>query len=224
MDGVEAFYLTHDQPADRAAGRAAAAELDMLTTGSADFHGPENRAVLTLHGLRHVRPRAEPRADRRRSLSLRALDTEGQRLQGQLLGHVHRQAQPRRADELDPSRRRAGDASLRVLLELARGDRRRGSSSGCALRRRTATSRSHSSARRRPRSSVRVRGPPLARRRASSPSFSWRLRSLLGKQLELRREALLRPLAGCRACCLRQLSSPSHGRFPVSPRERRPGA
>jgi predicted metal-dependent phosphoesterase TrpH len=42
MDGVEAFYITHDEPqtrllADRAAGLA------MLTTGSADFHGPENR-------------------------------------------------------------------------------------------------------------------------------------------------------------------------------------
>jgi predicted metal-dependent phosphoesterase TrpH len=42
IDGVEAFYITHDEPQTRLlAGRAA--ELDMLTSGSADFHGPENR-------------------------------------------------------------------------------------------------------------------------------------------------------------------------------------
>jgi 3',5'-nucleoside bisphosphate phosphatase len=42
IDGVEAFYITHDEPQTRLlAGRAA--ELGMLTTGSADFHGPENR-------------------------------------------------------------------------------------------------------------------------------------------------------------------------------------
>jgi 3',5'-nucleoside bisphosphate phosphatase len=42
MDGVEAFYITHTREntqliADRCA------ELGLLTTGSADFHGPENR-------------------------------------------------------------------------------------------------------------------------------------------------------------------------------------
>ncbi len=42
IDGVEAFYITHDEPQTRLlTGRAA--ELDMLTSGSADFHGPENR-------------------------------------------------------------------------------------------------------------------------------------------------------------------------------------
>ena len=42
IDGVEAFYITHDEPQTRLlSGRAA--ELGMLTTGSADFHGPENR-------------------------------------------------------------------------------------------------------------------------------------------------------------------------------------
>jgi predicted metal-dependent phosphoesterase TrpH len=42
IDGVEAFYITHDEPQTRLlTGRAA--ELGMLTTGSADFHGPENR-------------------------------------------------------------------------------------------------------------------------------------------------------------------------------------
>jgi predicted metal-dependent phosphoesterase TrpH len=42
LDGIEAFYITHApdqtrQLADRAQ------ELDLLTTGSADFHGPEHR-------------------------------------------------------------------------------------------------------------------------------------------------------------------------------------
>ncbi len=43
IDGVEAFYITHDEPQTRLLAKRAA-ELDgMLTTGSADFHGPENR-------------------------------------------------------------------------------------------------------------------------------------------------------------------------------------
>ncbi len=43
IDGVEAFYITHDEAQTRLLA-ARAAELDnMLTTGSADFHGPENR-------------------------------------------------------------------------------------------------------------------------------------------------------------------------------------
>jgi 3',5'-nucleoside bisphosphate phosphatase len=42
IDGVEAFYITHDERQTRLlTGRAT--ELDLLTTGSADFHGPENR-------------------------------------------------------------------------------------------------------------------------------------------------------------------------------------
>ena len=42
IDGVEAFYITHDERQTRLLAQRAA-ELDMLTTGSADFHGPENR-------------------------------------------------------------------------------------------------------------------------------------------------------------------------------------
>ena len=42
MDGVEAFYITHTREnTELIAGRCA--ELGQLTTGSADFHGPENR-------------------------------------------------------------------------------------------------------------------------------------------------------------------------------------
>jgi predicted metal-dependent phosphoesterase TrpH len=42
IDGVEVFYVTHTrEQTELLAGRCAA--LEMLTTGSADFHGPENR-------------------------------------------------------------------------------------------------------------------------------------------------------------------------------------
>jgi predicted metal-dependent phosphoesterase TrpH len=42
IDGVEAFYITHTrEQTELLVDRCA--ELDLLTTGSADFHGPENR-------------------------------------------------------------------------------------------------------------------------------------------------------------------------------------
>jgi 3',5'-nucleoside bisphosphate phosphatase len=42
IDGVEAFYITHDEPQTKLLTDRAAA-LGLLTTGSADFHGPENK-------------------------------------------------------------------------------------------------------------------------------------------------------------------------------------
>jgi hypothetical protein len=42
IDGAEAFYITHDEPQTRLLSNRAA-ELGILTTGSADFHGPENK-------------------------------------------------------------------------------------------------------------------------------------------------------------------------------------
>jgi predicted metal-dependent phosphoesterase TrpH len=42
MDGVEAFYITHDEEQTKLLD-ARCHELDLLTTGSADFHGPGNR-------------------------------------------------------------------------------------------------------------------------------------------------------------------------------------
>jgi predicted metal-dependent phosphoesterase TrpH len=42
MDGVEAFYITHTRENTELIAKRCA-ELDTLTTGSADFHGPENR-------------------------------------------------------------------------------------------------------------------------------------------------------------------------------------
>ncbi len=42
IDGVEAFYITHTRENTQLLA-SRCAELDLLTTGSADFHGPENR-------------------------------------------------------------------------------------------------------------------------------------------------------------------------------------
>jgi predicted metal-dependent phosphoesterase TrpH len=42
IDGVEAFYVTHTEEHTRLLAERCA-ELALLTTGSADFHGPENR-------------------------------------------------------------------------------------------------------------------------------------------------------------------------------------
>jgi predicted metal-dependent phosphoesterase TrpH len=67
LDGVEAFYPTHD--ARHAAAIAdRCAELGLLTTGSADFHGPAhplfNRfRAFELHGLK---PRLGPIAEERK--------------------------------------------------------------------------------------------------------------------------------------------------------------
>ncbi len=42
LDGIEAFYITHGPDQTRLLADRAA-ELDLLTTGSADFHGPDHR-------------------------------------------------------------------------------------------------------------------------------------------------------------------------------------
>lgn len=42
IDGVEAFYVTHDRPQTELLA-ARCAELHLLSTGSSDFHGPDNR-------------------------------------------------------------------------------------------------------------------------------------------------------------------------------------
>jgi hypothetical protein len=55
IDGVEAFYVTHTQEQTMLLGKRCA-ELGLLSTGSADFHGPENRLfskflAFELYGL-----------------------------------------------------------------------------------------------------------------------------------------------------------------------------
>jgi predicted metal-dependent phosphoesterase TrpH len=42
IDGVEAFYVSHDQPQTELLAQRCA-DLGLLSTGSADFHGPDNR-------------------------------------------------------------------------------------------------------------------------------------------------------------------------------------
>jgi 3',5'-nucleoside bisphosphate phosphatase len=55
IDGVEAFYVTHSKEQTMLLGKRCA-ELGLLSTGSADFHGPENRLfskflAFELYGL-----------------------------------------------------------------------------------------------------------------------------------------------------------------------------
>jgi predicted metal-dependent phosphoesterase TrpH len=55
MDGIEAFYVTHDEAQTRIAA-ASAERRGLLTTGSADFHGPDHPRfnafrAFELHGL-----------------------------------------------------------------------------------------------------------------------------------------------------------------------------
>jgi predicted metal-dependent phosphoesterase TrpH len=55
LDGVEAFYATHDEAQTRILVEAAR-ERGLLTTGSADFHGPEHErfnrfAAFELYGM-----------------------------------------------------------------------------------------------------------------------------------------------------------------------------
>jgi hypothetical protein len=64
VDGVEAFYVTHTEEQTRLVA-ARAEELGLLTTGSADFHGPEHAkfsafGAFELHGLE---PRLGPIAE-----------------------------------------------------------------------------------------------------------------------------------------------------------------
>jgi 3',5'-nucleoside bisphosphate phosphatase len=64
LDGVEAFYPTHDAAQTRLVAERCA-ERGLLTTGSADFHGPEHPLfsrfrAFELHGLE---PRLGPIAE-----------------------------------------------------------------------------------------------------------------------------------------------------------------
>jgi predicted metal-dependent phosphoesterase TrpH len=61
VDGVEAFYVTHDADQTRLL-HDAAAELKLLTTGSSDFHGPQHRifARFLAHELHGLEPRLGP--------------------------------------------------------------------------------------------------------------------------------------------------------------------
>lgn len=61
MDGVEAFYVTHDADQTRLLS-ALCDELELLSTGSSDFHGPDHRIfsrfrAFSLHGCEpHLGP------------------------------------------------------------------------------------------------------------------------------------------------------------------------
>jgi 3',5'-nucleoside bisphosphate phosphatase len=50
IDGVEVFYITHTQEQTELLATRTA-ELELLSTGSADFHGPENRLFSTFRAF-----------------------------------------------------------------------------------------------------------------------------------------------------------------------------
>lgn len=64
IDGVEAFYITHTREQTELLARRAE-ELDLLTTGSADFHGPENKQFSSFLAFDTygIEPRLGPIAD-----------------------------------------------------------------------------------------------------------------------------------------------------------------
>jgi len=61
LDGVEAFYPTHDEEQTVALDAAAEAR-DLLTTGSSDFHGPDHKlfSQFRVHDLYGRTPRLGP--------------------------------------------------------------------------------------------------------------------------------------------------------------------
>lgn len=61
LDGVEAFYVTHDEAQTRLLAQLAA-DLDLLTTGSSDFHGPDHRLFSRFRAfeLHDLEPRLGP--------------------------------------------------------------------------------------------------------------------------------------------------------------------
>ena len=55
IDGVEAFYVTHTREQTELLA-AALRELGLLSTGSADFHGPDNRLFSRFLAFETLRP------------------------------------------------------------------------------------------------------------------------------------------------------------------------
>ncbi len=66
IDGVEAFYVTHDRPQTELLA-ARCVELGLLSTGSSDFHGPENRLFSRFLAFETYGLEPSARADRRLS-------------------------------------------------------------------------------------------------------------------------------------------------------------
>ena len=66
LDGVEAFYTTHTAAQTRLLHEQAA-RLDLLTTGSADFHGPRHSRFSTLPRLLAGGPASRTSARSRRA-------------------------------------------------------------------------------------------------------------------------------------------------------------
>ena len=70
LDGVEGFYVDPHARSRPRLLHARGRERGLLTTGSADFHGPEHERFNTFRGVRAVRPGAEPRPYRAASVTV----------------------------------------------------------------------------------------------------------------------------------------------------------
>ena len=166
IDGVEAFYVTHTAPQTELLAERCA-ELGLLSTGSSDFHGPDNRLfsrflAFETYGLEpnlgpiaaehsrirwrrlHRYGRSPDRPNRPAQLRER-LQPIGERFERQLLD-TFSASRARVRDQLDARARRGRRARPRRLSSSRRSTAY--TSSGAPSRRHS-TSRSHSSARRR---------------------------------------------------------------------------
>lgn len=108
LDGVEAFYITHTREQTDLLV-ALCAELGLLTTGSADFHGPEHRLfsrfrAFSLHGHEPV---LGPIAGRQPPAAVSAADPQS-RLTSPRSTSSARSASTASDRSLSPLRRRSG--------------------------------------------------------------------------------------------------------------------
>jgi 3',5'-nucleoside bisphosphate phosphatase len=154
IDGIEAFYITHTKEQTELLAKRCA-ELGLLSTGSADFHGPENRQFSEFMAFQAVCS-AWMRYASASSASSSLTFTDRLRRVSQTSSIALRSC--------------ACGAPFASSSSCAR--RSRAYTSSAAPSRTHSTSRSHSSDSDRPRSSVRLRARRSPRRRVSRPSRS----------------------------------------------------
>ena len=145
LDGVEAFYATHTEEQTPAL-HAAARERGLITTGSADFHGPAHDHFNRFLAFEPVRPGTRPRPPRRVAPSPRSR-TPPQPVEARVTAHGLRsvarsrgsRGASRRCRRRPAGRRRGSPVARRVAEhdladELARRGRPRAGSGRRACR------------------------------------------------------------------------------------------
>ena len=220
LDGVEAFYATHNRDQTELLADLAG-EIGLLTTGSADFHGPEHRRFSRFRAFELLRLRAEPRPIAPRGLSLarptvRARREPSASSASSSLGFSSNDARVRSTRSC-PSRSAAARTPRAASSPSCARRSELWASSG-APSTMQATSRSHSPTSARPRSSAAFcarRAARLPRSAASRRMRPWSLEianSSSSSRPFSTTAAALAPAA--RACSI----SAIHGRPPRSPR------